>query len=122
MKILTHNLLVCNLKPCLGRNSPLVLQAGEIRENTIPFNLQQTKSLIQKLDWAKFASTASDFGHTLPEVREDLDWESTDNLALLQLIHKLLFNIEILTGSLTCNECGCIYPIEQGIPNLIREE
>ncbi|MFB6217717.1 MAG: methytransferase partner Trm112 [Halobacteriaceae archaeon] len=33
---------------------------------------------------------------------------------------------EILAGSLTCTECGEVYPIEDGIPNLLppdmREE
>ncbi|MFB6233736.1 MAG: methytransferase partner Trm112 [Haloarculaceae archaeon] len=33
---------------------------------------------------------------------------------------------EIITGTLTCTECGEVYPIEDGIPNLLppdmREE
>ena len=35
-------------------------------------------------------------------------------------------NDEILSGQLTCTECGEVYPIEDGIPNLLppdmREE
>lgn len=26
---------------------------------------------------------------------------------------------EIIDGSLTCTECGAVYPIEDGIPNLL---
>ncbi|MDR5656944.1 MAG: methytransferase partner Trm112 [Halobacteriota archaeon] len=26
---------------------------------------------------------------------------------------------EIVAGSLTCTECGTVYPIEDGIPNLL---
>lgn len=26
---------------------------------------------------------------------------------------------EIIEGSLTCSECGTVYPIEDGIPNLL---
>ncbi len=26
---------------------------------------------------------------------------------------------EVVTGTLTCTQCGFVYPIEQGIPNLL---
>ena len=29
---------------------------------------------------------------------------------------------EIITGTLTCTECGEAYPIEEGIPNLLPPE
>ena len=28
---------------------------------------------------------------------------------------------EIQTGSFTCSKCKCIYPIEEGIPNLLPQ-
>jgi multifunctional methyltransferase subunit TRM112 len=41
---------------------------------------------------------------------------------LLQKLHHLLLEIEIVNGSLTCPETGRVFPITNGIPNMLLNE
>lgn len=119
MRLLTHNLLMCNLKSCAGHNFPLILQANEIAEESAEFNQNLTLKMLGKIDWAVFQQTAETLGHTLPE---QLSEEDKTNEALLERLHHLLFNLTIVSGGLTCRNCGRVYPIDKGIPNMLLEE
>ena len=119
MRLLTHNLLMCNLKSCTGRNFPLVLQANEITEESSEFNQELTLKMLNKIDWRVFHQTLENLGHSLPE---ELNQEDRSNEALLQRIHHLMFNIIITTGTLICQNCNRAYPIDKGIPNMLLEE
>ncbi|OMJ71102.1 hypothetical protein SteCoe_30780 [Stentor coeruleus] len=119
MRLLTHNLLMCNLKTCAGQNFPLALQANEISEENTEFNLVLTQKMLGKLDWKAFHRVADSLGHTLPE---ELTPEDQNNDELMQRLHHLLFNIVVLSGTLTCQSCGRAYPIDKGIPNMLLED
>lgn len=41
---------------------------------------------------------------------------------LLQKLHHLLLEIEVVNGSLTCPETGRVFPINNGIPNMLLNE
>lgn len=45
-----------------------------------------------------------------------------DNEALLQKLHHLLFEIDVLEGQLECPETGRVFPITDGIPNMLLNE
>ena len=40
----------------------------------------------------------------------------------LKRLHRILFEFDIIKGKLVCADCGRIYPIVDGIPNLIMDE
>lgn len=41
---------------------------------------------------------------------------------LLQKLHHILLEIDIIEGQLECPETGRIFPITQGIPNMLLNE
>ena len=119
MRLLTHNLLMCNLKSCSGRNLPLVLQVNEITEENSEYNPALTLKMLTKIDWRVFVRTAETLGHTLPE---ELTAEDQSNEGLMQRVYHLLFNLNVVSGGLSCQNCGRVYPIDKSIPNMLLEE
>jgi multifunctional methyltransferase subunit TRM112 len=110
---------MCNLKSCAGLNFPLLLQFNEVAEESTEYNQVLTQKMLRKIDWRAFHQVAEGLGHTLPE---ELSEEDQTNEALMQRIHHLLFNVIIVSGGLTCQKCGRVYPIDKGIPNMLLEE
>lgn len=122
MRLITHNFLVCNLQSCVGRDISLILQSEEVKDIEQEFNPELTKRLLTKLNWGKLVRAAESLGFSLPQTCEEVDWESEANTEVLQLLHKVLFNTEIISGSLVCEECGRAYRIDRSIPNMVLEE
>jgi len=67
--------------------------------------------------------TANAFGVAVP--RSGMDEDLMDILCCPLDKHELELTVEeregeeIVAGELTCTECGEVYPIEDGIPNLL---
>lgn len=110
---------MCNLKSCTGRNFPLMLQANEVSEESTEYNQVLTQKMLGKINWRVFHQMAEGLGHTLPE---ELLPEDQANEQLMQRVHHLLFNVIIVSGTLTCQNCGRVYPIDKTIPNMLLEE
>lgn len=45
-----------------------------------------------------------------------------DNEELLQKLHHLLLEVDVLEGQLECPETGRVFPIADGIPNMLLNE
>jgi len=58
MKLLTHNLLVCNSKTCQGKDIPLQLKFTVLTEKTTEFNKPFIKKLLVKINWPLLVKTA----------------------------------------------------------------
>lgn len=41
---------------------------------------------------------------------------------LLKSIHRALMETRIIQGEMVCNGCGHVYPIRDGIPNMLLQE
>ena len=50
---------------------------------------------------------------------ENLSSEELENTDILQFLNHVLFEVAINTGELVCNNCGRIFPINDGVPNMI---
>lgn len=50
MRLVTHNLLICNLESCATRNFPLAINASEISEGTQPYNQDLALRMVTKID------------------------------------------------------------------------
>ncbi len=58
---------------------------------------------------------------SLSEVETAPDASCADE-ALLRRIHHVLFDVHIIEGRVLCPETGRVFPINEGIPNMLLHE
>lgn len=100
---------------------PLSINATNIKITEVDFNPEFISRIIPKLDWNVLWIAADSIGHSegLPKA---IDEKFEDNEEFLKKAHKVLLEIEIEEGSLTCPESGRKFPITKGIPNMLLTE
>ncbi|GBP76800.1 Multifunctional methyltransferase subunit TRM112-like protein [Eumeta japonica] len=100
---------------------PLAINAKEVKITEIDFNPEFISRLIPKLDWNVLWGAADSIGHSegLPKVIEP---KYEENEEFLKKAHRVLLEIEIEEGNLTCPESGRQFPISKGIPNMLLTE
>ncbi|KAI0317815.1 hypothetical protein OF83DRAFT_1171671 [Amylostereum chailletii] len=118
VRLITHNLLACHVKGCTTNNFPLQLKDVKLAERATDFNSDFIRGFIPKIEWSALVATARDLGDlSLPlEAPEMLDDE------FLKRLHHVLLEIHIEEGTMTCPNCGHVYPISNGIPNMLLAE
>lgn len=131
MRLFTHNFLQCHVKGCNTNNYPLRFLSGrdqgtEIDENyaveieykDMEYSPEFIKSYINKINLPALQMVVEDLelGFTIPD---ELDGENED---VNKMLHKLLFETFIKSGKMKCMGCGHIYPIRDGIPNMLLAE
>eukprot|EP01029_Cantina_marsupialis_P025576 TRINITY_DN67781_c0_g1_i1.p1 TRINITY_DN67781_c0_g1~~TRINITY_DN67781_c0_g1_i1.p1 ORF type:complete len:142 (-),score=35.19 TRINITY_DN67781_c0_g1_i1:141-566(-) len=138
MRLITHNMLVCNVKLCKSTakptedrqlNFPLKIDIEEegLSLEETEFNKEFVLHILPTLHWEAFVETVNSLDilddlemETLPEsLPEDLS-EVPDEL--LANIHKLLIDVHIQEGTLTCPHCARVYPVKNSIPNMLLHE
>lgn len=93
MKLITHNILMCNKKGCTKNNFPLKLAVKQFQdyesENAHEFSPALIQRLLEKIDWPALKTTVSslDWGVTLPETYTQ---EQTQEEQFLRDLHLLL--------------------------------
>lgn len=77
--------------------------------------------VIPRLDWSAVLQAAEKVGcgGTIPN---ELPEGYTSDNEFLQKLHHLLLEIEIVEGNLECPETGRLFPIADGIPNMLLNE
>ncbi|CAI5443315.1 unnamed protein product [Caenorhabditis angaria] len=121
MKLLTHNFVSSRFLKDVKGGYPLKLSAQKIETKDVEFNEEFIKNIIPKCDFSALRSAcesineAANLPQTLPE-----NW--IENEELLKELHRLLFCIDIIEGELQCPDTARIFPIKQGIPNLLVED
>jgi len=120
MKLLTHNLLICNKKGCDPMKSyPFKIVATAIDKREIEFNPTFVKRMLPNLSWEGLVSAAKDLNFQIPE---KLPENVEEDEALLKNLHEVLNEVQITTGNLVCPNCSRQYSIENGIPNMLLNE
>lgn len=77
--------------------------------------------MLPRLEWSAIKSAADIVG--CAEIPEEMNVEtSLHDADFLQKLHHLLLEIEIVNGSLICPETGRVFPISNGIPNMLLNE
>ena len=124
MRLITHNMLKCNVKG-VENGYPLRIEADEVSEVGAdnPFDVVFMRGLLRKVNLGALKTAAANLGiDTLAGV----DVVNVDailaNEALLQQIHHLLFELHIETGKLICPESGRVFVINDGVPNMLLHE
>ncbi|KAJ3219130.1 hypothetical protein HDU67_002463 [Dinochytrium kinnereticum] len=111
-------MLMCNVKGCTSNNFPLRIEEAELESLEAEFNENFMRRLLIKLDWPALSQTAFLLGvDQLPnEMPIDVEEE------LLRRIHRVIMETEVKAGRMVCPNCGHIYQIKDGIPNMLLQE
>lgn len=134
MRLLTQNMLVCNVRACVetasrgdagggaASNFPLLVMAAEggIEQRASDFSAERVLHLLPKLDWAALRKTAAQMG--IAELPEAAPPEPEADVAFLKSLHDLILDVHVLEGALVCPYCKRSYPIKKGIPNMLLNE
>lgn len=136
MKLITHNILMCNRKGCTTNNFPLKLVVEKIEEfeDTVAmeYNKALMQKLVEKLHWPALRETAlsvSVHHHAHPSqigwhdaLPEELTPEVFENEEFLTVMHSILIKKQVVEGAMICPNCERSYEIKNGIPNMLLRE
>ena len=64
MKLLSHNLLICNVSKCETNNFPLKIEVEKSVYRESEFSSDNIKRLLKKIDWPGLVKTVSEMGET----------------------------------------------------------
>lgn len=122
MRLLTHNMLSCNIKG-ITNGYPLRLEAEKWIEKEVEFNADFLRGVFPKIDWPALVGSARALGFhdLLPNEAPDLSLLASDD-DLLHRFHRALLELHIEEGGLICPETGRRFPINKGIPNMLLHE
>ncbi len=83
-------------------------------------NTDFLRSILEKLEWKVLCNACKEIGEEpLPE---EVSEEMLQDAAFLQQLHHVLVEVVIVEGSLICPESGRVFPIQNGIPNMLLNE
>ncbi|XP_073839139.1 tRNA methyltransferase subunit 11-2 [Musca autumnalis] len=121
MKLSTYNFLTSKAIKGVKVGYPLRLTITKKDVVETEFNPTFIERLLPKLDWNTVYLAAQTV-----ELADDIPQEQPANVAdneeLLQRLHHLLLEIDVLEGQLECPETGRVFPIADGIPNMLLNE
>lgn len=118
MKLLTHNLLMCNKKGCTINNYPLRIQATNIITKPHELDIDTLERMVKKVDWNGLVIGCKDINYPIQFNFETLTEEQKKSKEFYQEMNKMLYEVIIQDGMLKCENCGREYPIVNGIANL----
>ncbi|XP_032520441.1 multifunctional methyltransferase subunit TRM112-like protein [Danaus plexippus] len=121
MKLITHNMLTSKCLKGVVTGYPLAINATDVKINEVDFNPEFVTRIIPKLDWEVLWKAAQSIGHGdgLPQVIQPKYEEDSE---FLKKAHRVLLEVEVEEGYLTCPESGRQFPITKGIPNMLLTE
>ncbi|KAF9524200.1 hypothetical protein CPB83DRAFT_861608 [Crepidotus variabilis] len=118
VRLITHNLLACHAKDCNTNNFPLEFKDIQLEIREAEFNSDFLKGFMPKLEWKALVDTARQLGDTSLPLEQP---EMVDD-GFLKSLHHVLLEIHVEEGSMTCPNCKHVYPILNGIPNMLLAE
>lgn len=96
------------------------MQIVQKEEKNVAFNGEFLTRILPRLDWNTVYTVAEQVGvDGLPKELSDQEASSEE---ILQKLHHVLLEIDIIEGNLKCPETGRLFPITDGIPNMLLNE
>lgn len=144
MKLLTSNFLTCAVKQCRGQADayPLHFEQCELEIKELEFNPTFIRGIMPRIEWPALLAVCAELGNTsLPptkpnlddhdagegrvqegaeEMRDEVSEQDTDQI--LKSLHNVLLETNVREGQMRCGRCGHIYPIKEGIANMLLAE
>lgn len=119
MRLLTHNMLSCNIKG-VTNGYPLTIEASKWMAKEVDFNGDFLRNIFVKIEWKVLIEAAKVMGYTDLPVEVDSSMLNSDEF--LQKFHHALLEIHVEEGVLICPETGRKFPVHKGIPNMLLNE
>ncbi|BFZ63463.1 hypothetical protein YB2330_004585 [Saitoella coloradoensis] len=121
----TVNFLTCAAKGCTSspKAYPLHFQDAEVILQEMDFNPVFIANILPRVEWPALLITATELGNSanIPQQKpEDVDPERDEEM--LKALHEVLLETQVMSGKLVCGNCGHIYEVRDGIPNMLLNE
>ncbi|XP_058054616.1 multifunctional methyltransferase subunit TRM112-like protein [Anopheles bellator] len=119
MKLLTYNFLTSKCIRGVKVGYPLKLNIVEKKIVNADFSSEFITRMLPRLDWSAVCGAATNVGTDLPTT---MPTEIQNDGELLQKLHHVLLCVDVVEGTLECPETGRIFPINNGVPNMLLNE
>jgi multifunctional methyltransferase subunit TRM112 len=121
MRLITHNMLKCNVKG-VERGYPLAIEAETMEVIESDFSADLIKNVLRKIDYSTLRAAGSSLGVNTLDDYENVTEELSESEDFLRKVHHLLFELHVQEGTLVCPESSRRFPIKDGIPNMLLHE
>lgn len=123
MRLITHNMLRCNVKG-VENGYPLLIEADKVDIITSDFDADTVVAVLKKIDFSalKSAATSLSMVEGIDSIESPIGEELLQDTSFLQRVHNLLFEVHVQEGSLVCPSSGRKFPVRDGIPNMLLHE
>ncbi|KAG5461845.1 MAG: hypothetical protein BJ554DRAFT_5901 [Olpidium bornovanus] len=120
MRLITHNMLACHSRGCSSNNFPLKFEEAEVERVEADLNTDFLVNMLPRLHYPALVQTALQLGIIgLPDSLPD---NATENDDFLKILHTVLLETRVQAGKMICPGCAHVYPIRDGIPNMLLAE
>jgi multifunctional methyltransferase subunit TRM112 len=119
MRLLSHNSLRCTRKDVIT-GFPLKIHAEHVEVCESPCNREFIAQLAPNLHWPALTIAAREVG--IDALPETLDLTLLQDPAFIDALHHVLMDVHVLEGKLECPESGQIFPINNGVTNMVLDE
>ncbi|EAA11274.1 multifunctional methyltransferase subunit TRM112-like protein [Anopheles arabiensis] len=119
MKLLTYNFLTSKCIRGVKVGYPLKLNIVEKKEVNADFNSEFITRMLPRLEWSAISAAATNIGSDIPSA---MPADIQNDMETLQKLHHILLEVDVVEGTLECPETGRIFPINNGIPNMLLNE
>eukprot|EP00930_Biecheleria_cincta_P077275 TRINITY_DN6455_c0_g1_i1.p1 TRINITY_DN6455_c0_g1~~TRINITY_DN6455_c0_g1_i1.p1 ORF type:complete len:141 (+),score=14.45 TRINITY_DN6455_c0_g1_i1:158-580(+) len=132
MRLSTHNLLECTNR-CPQRGYPLRIRAASLKCEESHYDPYFTAAMVWKLDYAALLKALGEICQCpesaradaprggIPELPPALPADYATNEEFLRKLHVVLFELDVVDGTLVCPACGYEFPVEHGVPKMLLD-
>ncbi|ETN59474.1 TRM112-like protein [Anopheles darlingi] len=119
MKLLTYNFLTSKCIRGVKVGHPLKLNIVEKKIVSADFNSEFITRMLPRLEWSAICAAAVNIGDTIPAT---MPADIQNDGEMLQKLHHILLEVDVIEGTLECPETGRVFPINNGVPNMLLNE
>jgi multifunctional methyltransferase subunit TRM112 len=119
MRLLTHNMLACNIKG-VTKGFPLGIEVTKLETKESAMNADFLRHIYPKLDWKALHDAAHTLG--LDDIPEQVEPAMLEDEDFLQKFHHALLEVHLEEGALICPETNRRFPVTKGVPNMLLNE
>lgn len=119
MRLLTHNLMMCNRKQCSG-GFPLGIVAKETEITESEFKPEHIRSMLSRIEYEALVSTAASVG--MPMLPPTYSAADLEDEMFLKAVHDVIMDFRVIEGDLVCPKCERKFPVSMGIPNMLLHD